>query len=334
MHDQGQCLPQRHSMRGGRGTLAKSLRSSPVCGTMPLQPFCKLPRVKSMRSHIDALVPAANLHFKGVYRRIRDLLNIVPANAGDSHMMWPLQPGAQPMPIQAMQPMPMQAMPMPAQTGPWWGPAQALPSQTPPAMAPTAPAPTVSTAPTAAMAPAPSQALPCQDYLVQMGCGLVALDLECIHDHIHGSYAAMEWHETSDQWSWKRQCQIIELAAVNLVTGESLLLRSRPEFSWEDVKSPATRLFAEHSGHKEIVCDESLPVFAQLWPTHVLPFLQRAAGFTGKVVLIAHNGDRFDHFVLNKEIERLGLDMSRCPHLVSADPVATMKLGCSCLCGG
>ena len=36
-----------------------------------------------------------------------------------------------------------------------------------------------------------------------VGFGLVALDLECIHDHEHGSYAAMNWHETSDQWSWK-----------------------------------------------------------------------------------------------------------------------------------
>ena len=186
------------------------------------------------------------------------------------------------------------AMPMPAQS-PWWARAnlgQVLPS--------------------------PDQA--------QMGCGLVALDLECIHDHVHGSYAALGWHETADQWSWKARCQIIELAAVNLITGEPLLLRSRPEFQWQDVKSQATRLFAEHSGHKEIVCDRSLPLFAQLWTTQVLPFLQRAAGFTGKVVLIAHNGDKFDHYVLNKEIVRLGLDMSQCPHLVSADAVATLKL--------
>ncbi|CAE7356055.1 unnamed protein product [Symbiodinium microadriaticum] len=135
----------------------------------------------------------------------------------------------------------------------------------------------------------------------------------------------MNWHETSDQWSWKARCQIIELGAVNLVTGESLLLRSRPEFSWDDVKSAATRLFAEHSGHKAIVCDQGLPLFAQLWPSHVVPFLQRAAGCTGKVVLIAHNGDRFDHFVLSKEITRLGLDMRCCPQLISADPVATLK---------
>ena len=169
------------------------------------------------------------------------------------------------------------------------------------------------------------QVLPSPDQ-AQMGCGLVALDLECIHDHVHGSYAALGWHETADQWSWKARCQIIELAAVNLITGESLLLRSRPEFQWQDVKSQATRLFAEHSGHKEIVSDRSLPVFAQLWATQVLPFLQRAAAFTGKVVLIAHNGDKFDHYVLNKEIVRLGLDMSQCPHLVSADAVATLKL--------
>ncbi|CAE7563497.1 unnamed protein product [Symbiodinium sp. CCMP2456] len=159
----------------------------------------------------------------------------------------------------------------------------------------------------------------------RLGFGLVALDLECIHDHIHGSYAAMNWHETRDQSAWKARSQIIELAAVNLATGESLLLRSRPEFSWNDVKSAATRLFAEHSGHKAIVCDASLPLFAQLWPTQVVPFLQRAAGVTGKVVLIAHNGDRFDHYVLSKEISRLGLDMGRCPRLVSADTVATLK---------
>ncbi|CAE7814740.1 unnamed protein product [Symbiodinium sp. CCMP2592] len=159
----------------------------------------------------------------------------------------------------------------------------------------------------------------------QLGFGLVALDLECIHDHEHGSYAAMNWHETSDQWSWKAKCQIIELGAVNLVTGESLLLRSRPDFAWDDVKSAATRLFAEHSGHKALVCDTGLPLFAQLWPTHVVPFMQRAAGFTGKVVLIAHNGDRFDHYVLSKEINRLGLDLRCCPALISADPVATLK---------
>jgi len=159
----------------------------------------------------------------------------------------------------------------------------------------------------------------------QLGFGLVALDLECIHDHEHGSYAAMNWHETSDQWSWKAKCQIIELGAVNLVTGESLLLRSRPDFAWDDVKSAATRLFAEHSGHKALVCDTGLPLFAQLWPTHVVPFMQRAAGFTGKVVLIAHNGDRFDHYVLSKEINRLGLDIRCCPTLISADPVATLK---------
>ena len=112
-----------------------------------------------------------------------------------------------------------------------------------------------------------------------------------------------------------------------MVTGESLLLRSRPDFAWDDVKSAATRLFAEHSGHKALVCDTGLPLFAQLWPTHVVPFMQRAAGFTGKVVLIAHNGDRFDHYVLSKEINRLGLDIRCCPTLISADPVATLKLG-------
>ena len=161
----------------------------------------------------------------------------------------------------------------------------------------------------------------------QLGFGLVALDLECIHDHIHGSYAAMNWHETRDQWAWKSRCQIIELAAMNLATGESLLLRSRPEFGWNEVKSAATRLFAEHSGHKAIICDAGLPLFAQLWPTQVVPFLQRAAGVTGKVVLIAHNGDRFDHYVLSKEIGRLDLDMRCCPRLVSADTVATLKPG-------
>ncbi|CAE7258132.1 unnamed protein product [Symbiodinium sp. KB8] len=136
--------------------------------------------------------------------------------------------------------------------------------------------------------------------------------------------------ETTDQWEWKQHCQIIEFAAIDVVTGESFCVRCRPQFNWEDIRSRAARCFAEDHGvglerHKEMICDPGMPFFQEVWHAEVIPFLQRAAGGTGSVVLLAHNGAAFDEYILRKEITRLGLDLSRCPRLMFADPVAAVK---------
>ncbi|CAE7451154.1 unnamed protein product [Symbiodinium necroappetens] len=159
--------------------------------------------------------------------------------------------------------------------------------------------------------------------------------------------------ETTDQWEWKQHCQIIEFAAIDAGAkgGEVTVnraveadcapsssssiaaegVRCRPQFNWEDIRSRAARCFAEDHGvglerHKEIICDPGMPFFQEVWHAEVIPFLQRAAGGTGSVVLLAaHNGAAFDEYIMRKEITRLGLDLSRCPRLMFADPVAAVK---------
>ena len=71
--------------------------------------------------------------------------------------------------------------------------------------------------------------------------------------------------------------------------------------------------------------DMGLPFFEEVWHSELVPFLQRAAGGTGNVVLLAHNGAAFDEIVLKKEIARLQLDMSWCPRLIYRDPAAAIK---------
>lgn len=77
-------------------------------------------------------------------------------------------------------------------------------------------------------------------------------------------------------------------------------MRSCPEFNWEDVKSPAARLFAEDHGHDVIIKDQSLPYFREVWTHEVLPFLWRASGRSGQLAMLAHNGNAFDYYVLQK----------------------------------
>ena len=172
---------------------------------------------------------------------------------------------------------------------------------------------------------AAAQAPVARDVQLQLHAGVVVFDMECIHNHPRGSYVARGIVETSNQWEWKEHCQIIEFAAIDIITGESFSVRCRPQFSWQDVRSHAARRFAEDHGHREIVEDMGLPYFEEIWHSELIPFLQRAAGGTGNVVLLAHNGAAFDEFVLKKEIARLQLDMSCCPTLMYADPVAAVK---------
>ena len=172
---------------------------------------------------------------------------------------------------------------------------------------------------------AAAQAPLARDVQLQLRAGVVVFDMECIHDNPRGSYLAQGLVETFDQQEWKERCQIIEFAAIDLITGESFSVRCRPQFSWQDVRSHAARRFAEDHGHREIIEDMGLPYFEEIWHSELIPFLQRAAGGTGNVVLLAHNGAAFDEFVLKKEIARLQLDMSCCPTLVYADPVAAVK---------
>ena len=172
---------------------------------------------------------------------------------------------------------------------------------------------------------ATAQAPVARDVQLQLRAGVVVFDMECIHNHPRGTYLAANIVETSDQWEWKEHCQIIEFAAINIITGESFSVRCRPQFSWQDVRSHAARRFAEDHGHREIVEDMGLPFFEEIWHSELVPFLQRAAGGTGNVVLLAHNGAALDEFVLKKEITRLQLDMSCCPRLMYADPVAAVK---------
>lgn len=159
--------------------------------------------------------------------------------------------------------------------------------------------------------------------------GVVIYDLETSHDAERGTYHEKGLHEcsSSEQIQWKKRSQIIEFAAIDLHSGKRLLSRCRPEFQWEDVISPAARCFAEDHGHDKIIQDESLPQFKECWPTEVLPFLKKAAGSTGRLAMIAHNGDAFDHFVLEKELIRLelGLPSDLNLELHRFDPIRTLK---------
>ncbi|CAE8720844.1 unnamed protein product, partial [Polarella glacialis] len=145
----------------------------------------------------------------------------------------------------------------------------------------------------------------------QLNFGVVVYDLETIHDFERGNYAERGLHECAqdEQIEWKSRSQIIEFAAIDVLTGEAICVRSRPEFGWDQVKSYAARLFAEDHGHSEIIKDQTLPYFQDLWTTQVIPFLNRAAGPSGSLAMLAHNGDAFDHYILEKEMKRLSLPM-------------------------
>jgi len=162
---------------------------------------------------------------------------------------------------------------------------------------------------------------------VNLNFGVIVYDLETIHDAERGNYAERGLHECTadEQIEWKSRSQIIEFAAIDVLTGETICVRSRPEFSWNDVKSFAARLFAEDHGHAEIIKDTTLPYFYELWTSEVVPFLWRASRNTGNLSLIAQNGDSFDHYILQKEIQRLDLSMEGCPALVGFDPIRTVK---------
>jgi len=157
--------------------------------------------------------------------------------------------------------------------------------------------------------------------------GVVIYDLETIHDAERGTYHEKGLHEcaASEQITWKSRSQIIEFAAVDVHSGTRLLLRCRPEFDWADVRSPAARCFAEDHGHDQIIKDESLPFFRTRWEEEVIPFLKRAAGSSGRLAMIAHNGDAFDHYVLDKELTRLGLSDGLPLELHRFDPIRTLK---------
>jgi len=157
--------------------------------------------------------------------------------------------------------------------------------------------------------------------------GVVVYDLETIHDAERGTYFEKGLHEcaASEQITWKRCSQIIEFAAIDLRSGASIVKRCRPEFQWADVRSPAARRFAEDHGHDRIVQDPTLPKFDACWVSEVVPFLESAAGRSMKIAMIAHNGDAFDHFVLEKELQRLGLSGSLALSLHSFDPIRTLK---------
>lgn len=157
--------------------------------------------------------------------------------------------------------------------------------------------------------------------------GTVVYDLETIHDAERGIYAnkGLFECERSEQIVWKRQSQVIQFAAVDLRTGERLRVSCRPKFEWGDVKSPAAREFAEDHGHDRIVKDMSLPFFEDRWKDEIMPFLKRAAGKFSRLAMIAHNGDKFDHYVLDKELcgRRLNPSGQLCLHCF--DPIRTLK---------
>jgi len=157
--------------------------------------------------------------------------------------------------------------------------------------------------------------------------GVVIYDLETIHDAERGTYHAKGLYEcsASEQIVWKRRSQIIEFAALDVLSGERLRVRCRPDFSWDEVRSYAARCFAEDNGHDHIVKDESLPEFRQAWANEVVPFLRQTAGEGQQVAMIAHNGDSFDHFVLEKELNRLELSDKLPLVLHRFDPIRTLK---------
>jgi len=157
--------------------------------------------------------------------------------------------------------------------------------------------------------------------------GVVVYDLETVHDAERGVYAIKGLYECTadEQMLWKERSQIIEFAGIDVWTGARLLVRCRPEFRWCDVRSPAARQFAEDHGHDRIVQDESLVHFSQSWLTEVTPFLAKAAGRSRRLAMVAHNGDSFDHYVLEKELLRLGLGGTLPVALYKFDPIRTLK---------
>jgi len=165
------------------------------------------------------------------------------------------------------------------------------------------------------------------DSVSPLSFGVIVYDLETIHDAERGTYVAKGIHECSyeEQMIWKRQSQIIEFAAIDIVSGHQICVRSRPEFRWENVRSHAARTFAEDHGHDKIVKDETLPYFKDVWVTDILPFLRSCAGTSNSLAIIAHNGDNFDHFVMAKELSRLGL-MDEMPLVLHKfDPIRSLK---------
>lgn len=161
--------------------------------------------------------------------------------------------------------------------------------------------------------------------LASCPCGVIVYDLETIHDAERGIHFDRRIFEcsSSEQFIWKERSQVIQFAAVDIGTGASISVSCRPEFTWDDVRSPATRLFAEDHGHDMIVRDTSLPTFATRWQEEILPFLAAAAGSSQNLAMIAHNGDQFDHVVLMKEIRRLSLELRFTP--LFFDPIQVLK---------
>ncbi|CAK0899811.1 unnamed protein product [Prorocentrum cordatum] len=157
--------------------------------------------------------------------------------------------------------------------------------------------------------------------------GTVIYDLEAIHDAERGIYASKGLFECehSEHIVWKRRSQVIQFAAVDLRTGERFRVSCRPKFEWDEVRSPAAREFAEDHGHDLIVKDMRLPHFEDRWKDEIMPFLKRAAGKSGRLAMIAHNGDKFDHYVLGKELCDLKLSSSGQLSLHCFDPVRTLK---------
>lgn len=60
--------------------------------------------------------------------------------------------------------------------------------------------------------------------------GVIVYDLETIHNAQRGNYAERGLHECGpeDQVTWKSCSQIIEFAAIDVLSGESICVRSRP----------------------------------------------------------------------------------------------------------
>lgn len=159
-----------------------------------------------------------------------------------------------------------------------------------------------------------------------LGFGIIVYDLETIHNAERGTYLARGIHECSydEQMTWKMASNIIEFAAVEVVTGRQICVQCRPEFGWSEVKSLAARLFAEDHGHDKIVKDENLGYFPEVWTRDILPYLQKCAGPSNSIAMIAHNGDNFDSFILEKELRRHGL-LEGLPLVKHFDPVRSLK---------
>merc|ERR1719265_262625 len=63
-----------------------------------------------------------------------------------------------------------------------------------------------------------------------IGFGVVVYDLETIHNADRGTYAARGIHECSydEQMIWKSKSQIIEFAAVEVISGQQICVQCRP----------------------------------------------------------------------------------------------------------